>query len=64
MTKEKSAIRVYDKIIDCFDNARTNALSLERKYLELIDAHLKEQSSILDIDCGGAAVWLAKTNRM
>ena len=54
MNKDKSVIKIYDKIIDWFDNARTKDLSLERKYLNLIDAHLAEHSSILDVGCGTA----------
>jgi SAM-dependent methyltransferase len=54
MTKEKEVAHIYDKIIHWFDTHRTKDLSLEEKYLAIIEPYLPKQGTILDVGCGTA----------
>ncbi len=43
---------IYDKIIHWFDAHRSKDLSLEKAYLDVIQAHIPASGSVLDVGCG------------
>ncbi len=55
MIKKSDKQRVYlayNEIIDWMEQARTQDLSLEQHYLDMIVQYLPECSSVLDVGCG------------
>lgn len=52
MANKDKAYEDYEKIADWFDSVRMRDLLFERKYLDMVVAHIQPQGKILDIGCG------------
>lgn len=48
----KYVFKTYDEIADWFDQHRCKDLSLEKKYLVMLQQRLPEKATILDVGCG------------
>lgn len=50
-TKKDKVYKSYNKMYNCFDNARSHKL-FEKSYLDLAISYLKPNAKILDVGCG------------
>lgn len=49
---KNNVYRIYNKIVDWFDNSRSKDLTMEKFYLDFIQKYLQPKSKILDVGCG------------